>query len=602
MPSDKSVVLNKIFTLCKIACTFCACLHIVHNFYDMKMTNNIFVIFILVGVCLIYTKSYKESFVKSLGINILSVLFTICTVTGLFFENDIPFARIGVYNFMMYIVCVLGMIPLCKYMFSWLYYLVEKWSSWEHTLTQQAASTQRKAGWKTFLFAFVVIMLGWSVVWLAYYPGFFNYDPWQVLQVMNSDYNKHHPLLHTIFLGGLYCYGLEIGSPNTGIVIYSLVQMSIMAAIFAYTYVYIKSRVNSRLFLAVTLIFYAIFPVNSVLSFSTTKDVLFTGMVLWASVIAVKYFSEKESLSKNARILTLVLAGISIVMMMLFRNNALYALCLYIPLLLIERKRHSMKIIVFLICCILSFKVIDAGLTQYFNAYDGSSKEMYGVMIQQHGRVYSAAKSVGDRETVEKIEYFYENVTEESYKPSITDPMKHILREFSTTEELIDYVTFSVNLFFEYPMITIDSFLYTTKGAWDIGDTSVAKIYGEGYEGRPGYLLTDIKYGFGIIGDSKIPALEMEFERLFSANEYKEIPLLNLIFAPALYFWLMIFCYVGFFYSKNYKNILVSTFLLFLYLTMLLGPCILVRYMYPFFVCAPLLLCMLKDSICERNV
>lgn len=52
------------------------------------------------------------------------------------------------------------------------------------------------------------------LVWLAYYPELWNYDPWQVLQFTQNDYNKHHPLIHTVFLGFCYSVGLVLAYHN----------------------------------------------------------------------------------------------------------------------------------------------------------------------------------------------------------------------------------------------------------------------------------------------------------------------------------------------------------------------------------------------------
>lgn len=49
----------------------------------------------------------------------------------------------------------------------------------------------------------LILMVGWLPVLLAYYPGIFAYDASnQVTQVLTGSYSTHHPLLHTLLLGG----------------------------------------------------------------------------------------------------------------------------------------------------------------------------------------------------------------------------------------------------------------------------------------------------------------------------------------------------------------------------------------------------------------
>ncbi len=77
-------------------------------------------------------------------------------------------------------------------------------------------------------------------MWLAYYPGLWNYDPWQVDQVLNKKYNEFHPLIHTLLLGKCYEIGIELGEAKYGVILYDYVQMIFMAGVFAYTYCYIQ--------------------------------------------------------------------------------------------------------------------------------------------------------------------------------------------------------------------------------------------------------------------------------------------------------------------------------------------------------------------------
>ena len=179
--------------------------------------------------------------------------------------------------------------------------------------------------------------------------------------------------------------------------------------------------------------------------------------------------------------------------------------------------------------------------------------------------------------------------------------MKYKLHNIETKEELVQFLFLSLKYVYKYPLETLDSVLYTTKGSWDINDISCTQIYGKGLNERTGYMLTNVEPGFGIIPDSKLPWLERLYEEAFSANKYQNIPLVSVLFAPALYFWIFLFCFVGFFYNKSYNYLFLSGFLLFLFLTILLGPCILVRYMYPFIICSPLLICMLKNSFMPKT-
>ena len=168
---------------------------------------------------------------------------------------------------------------------------------------------------------------------------------------------------------------------------------------------------------------------------------------------------------------------------------------------------------------------------------------------------------------------------------------------------LIALASASLKLFVKHPLISLDSFLYTTEGNWYINDVSnayVNDLYGSA-KTRQGYLLTDVKPGFNIVHESKFPSLETLLERAFSYNEYQNWPFLPLIFSPAFYSWILLFCSVGFWGTKRWDYLFLSGFLWFNLLTILAASCSILRFSYPLVVCAPVLLCMLVCSMKENR-
>lgn len=56
---------------------------------------------------------------------------------------------------------------------------------------------------------------------LITFPGSFAYDvPYQLRQVVTGQYSTHHPLLHTLLLGGLLQLGRYLGDINIGAALY----------------------------------------------------------------------------------------------------------------------------------------------------------------------------------------------------------------------------------------------------------------------------------------------------------------------------------------------------------------------------------------------
>lgn len=530
---------------------------------------------------------------------IMSVLFSIATVTGAHYTNGLGFSQMSKVNLVLYVLAIVAFTFVARVIFVLGYRFFEKWAMKE----QQSEKPIVVCKWKTWLFAFVVIMAGWLVVWLAYYPGLWNYDPYQVYQVMEGQYSKYHPLLHTLFLGWCYVYGLYQNNPNLGVIIYAQLQMMMMAGMFAYTYVYVKERISSKVFRAITLLFFALFPVNSIMSLSTTKDTLFAGFVLMAMVLALQYFEGKENALKTSK---MGVAGILIfvVLMMLYRNNAFYAflVTLVITIGLLLLKQDVKKIIIFILICIIAYKGCDMGLTNYYQAADGPKGEMFSVTSQQFGRIYTLVE--GDEESKQMIEKFY-RMPNAYYQPVLSDTMKGQLINVDTTEGMSEYLRTAWELFKRYPVVSIESFIYLTQGFWDVNDVSHADIYdfyGVTTEYRFGYIATTVFEGYGITRDSKLPALEAFLENAFTENTYQNIPLLPLIFAPASYVWFLLFGTVVILTKKNWNAVVVYSFLWGYMLTLFLGPCVLIRYVYLLVVSVPVQIYVLLKTISKKNL
>lgn len=590
---------SKIVRIGILLSAFYAVSYLMYEFANFNALNYcFFYIIIFTGIYYIfkYQSHCNNALIGNKYVCILAALSSLTVVTGFFFDNDLSFEMMGAQDAFNYLLCVVGLTSLFKCFWGTGCELLEKWIKLGKNSVIKKEDNYRKL----FLLSFTMILGCWIIVWLAYYPGLWNYDPWQVDQFIYKQFNKFHPLIHTLLLSICYCTGVKIGNVNIGVIIYDFIQMSIMAGIFSYTYVYLCKNIYSKFLRIIILAFYAIFPVNSILAISTTKDVIFSGMVLFCLVLSIQM---KEITSEKKENVFLILLLVTSTIMLLFRNNAIYAFYLFLFSTLISTIRSTnkafRKILIYSICCLLSFKATDMVLTKALNASKGQLQEAFSVPSQQFGRIYDALRSMGtDQETLDIVNTYYD-MSRSTYMPYIADSMKSTLDLENNT--LIAYIGDSVKLFCKYPIISLDSFLYLTEGAWNISDISHARIYGEGLETRYGYLPTDNKESYGIELKSKLPGLEALIERAFSNNEYQDWPVISLLFSPALYIWILFICTILVVKTKNRYYTFIVSFLWFLLLTTLAGPCVLIRYYYPFIVCSPVLLCMAKISLCMNK-
>lgn len=578
---------RKIYIVIAVCCVFVALFYLLFNFLSLNgAQHSVLYIVIFIGICSTLRSCLlkENSCVGKRWEWVLGFILSASTVTGIYFANGIPYEVMGK-DVIGYVMCIFFLTPLFKCIFTKIYSLVEEIAENEKKRENIIQGSVRK----TFVISFAVIFGCWLFVWLAYYPGLWNYDPWQVDQVINKSYNEFHPLIHTLLLGHAYTLGLKIGNPNYGVIIYDFVQMLIMAGIFAYTYCYICRNINNKVYRGFILLFYAVFPVNSVLAISTTKDAIFSGLVLLCIVLWLQITESENTKRKRLYIFMLIVCPL----MMLFRNNAVYAFCLLgiCSLFLGLRSKNSLKVFAFMCLCLLLFFMERSFLRNTLEAGPGSSNEIFSIPSQQFGRIYSKIKEGDDPDTLNIINSYYD-MEKLEYKPYIADYIKAGLHLDEETS-VFDYLQASLKLFKRYPIISVDSFLYLTDGYWNINSTSFTSLYETEWDGniehRYGYLLTTIKPGYGITPDSKIPWLEKYMERLISRNDYQYCPIVSLMFAPALYLWILVMSTVLFLKRKKKEYIFIAGFLWFLLITLLAGPCVLVRYVYPFMICSPVL-------------
>ncbi|WP_132038509.1 DUF6020 family protein [Kineothrix alysoides] len=446
-----------------------------------------------------------------------------------------------------------------------------------------------KINFKVFIISWICILCAYIPVWLAFYPGIASYDVnIQVKYVMENHFSTHHPILHSILLGGLYKVGCVLEKPGMGIDYYTLIQMIILSAVFAYAVAYLYASGLSKKLCICYAVFYGVFPINSILAVSATKDALFAVLVL-LYVMNMLQLQEGE-LSKKA------IAGniIITVLMLLMRNNALYAWMVSMPVMLLIIKKNRKKFAVLQFCILILFFVFSQGLIALTGAEKSSPVEMLSVPAQQMARVGYYHEEVKESSSLSR---FIPEETIEQYNPYLADNIKFYMNSQNVRNNKKGFINEWITLGIEHPKEYIEAFLYNNIGFWYINDLSHTDIYGdkEGF----GYL-TDarLSYDGNPIGKehSYFPLLKQIYHNCFVENQYLNIPIIRLFFSPAFWWWLLVFIAVIIYYKGDRNYMLPIVFLIVYYVTLLFGPTCLIRYMYPIIVCIPVLLGMIRKE------
>ena len=477
-----------------------------------------------------------------------------------------------------------------------------------------SGDAKKYRGYQVWLFSSAVIFLCWLPVFLAYYPSVFAYDAeGQLYQVIAHDYSTHHPLLHTLFLGAFFRLGGQaLGSYSAGMAVHSIVQMLLMALVFGCTLAYLYRKGVSVYLRIVLLVFYALFPTNSILALSTTKDVLFSALVLLYTITVYRMgvdgmenqCKEDTDFVKKDWAAYVIIS----VLLLLFRNNAVYAYVFSIPFIYLGLRRSKdteavslrRKYLIASVSALFLFAMGSMALKAALGAQNGSPREMLSIPLQQMARTRVHTEETLSPEMQQELDkYIPSDWVFAAYNPYLADPVKN---RAVIHDDPVGLVKTWLKLGMDNPQIYIDAFLDNSIGYWFLEDRTHAQIYGIGTESGFGYLSTDNRVmpaGCEIVEHSYLPGLRTAMERVVSDNVYQNIPIVRVLFAPAFYWWLLCMYMASAIYSRKYRFLIPAVFLVIYYLTLLLSPTVLIRYMYPFVITVPAICCCLSVELSD---
>ncbi len=451
--------------------------------------------------------------------------------------------------------------------------------------------------WKSFLFFQAVIFLCWIPVFLALYPGAFVYDAYDEYEkVATNTYTTHHPLAHVLLLGKFVCAGQQFfDSYNIGIAAYTLCQMIFMAGVFSYTINYIRKKTKNNYIIWGTVLFYGFFPVICMYAVCSSKDTIFNGAFLVVVIKILELFEEeKQFMQKKMQVAVLVLFS---VIMMLFRNNGMHAYIVWIfaailgGILLKWEKKRLVNISMMLLAGVVIFLGCSLGLKNITNAKEGGKQEILTVPIQQLVRTYTYSPQTFSEEEKELLFTYIPEDRVKLYNARLSDKVKVGFQNEIFAENQADFFKLWIKIGLRKPMIYLNAWLMTSYGYWY--PDAIINVYGGHQEYT--FMYEDSSY-FGFeteepgTRESKFPWLEEQYRKMSLELYQQKVPGISMLFSPGFLFWAFMFTFCYFLQKKNWKKVIPFVGVLLLWLTVILGPTYLVRYVLILWFVLPLLL------------
>ena len=460
------------------------------------------------------------------------------------------------------------------------------------------AQTGRKASRPIpFLAFFAAIFLCWSPLLLAYFPGMLNYDfLGQYSQHLENNYSSIHPLLHSALANSIITLGEAIHSRTFGVLLMSLVQMSLFAASLAYACRFAQRRGAGKLPLLLMTALFALHPVFSVMALSMTKDTLFAACILTLSLLVFECLEDAQTfLKRKSRLALFVLCTVGAA---LLRNNGVFALALLFPALVLAVRPLRLRVLALCAAAVGSTLLTLLSLNLVLTPEDMPSIQLYSIPAQQLVRAYNSEEMTAEDKA--EIRDWYVDDLGLVIHPHLGDGAKGYIDRPRAQQEGEKFLAIWAKHIPQFAHEYIEAFLMLNVGSWYPDDLSHSTIYPDASWNDKGYLQTQ-EYDMteqGIVCTSFLPGVKALYERICRRNIYQKYPVISVLFCPATPLWALVFACCHFAAKKRSRFILPALGALGLFASYLLGPCTLPRYALPLFCLAPV---MLAVSFCAQK-
>lgn len=467
------------------------------------------------------------------------------------------------------------------------------------------------------------LFLAWLPVFLAVYPGFFAYDATDELtQVLTGSYVTRHPLLHVLLLGKTVS-GVErlTGSYNAGIAAYVLCQMAAMALFLSWETGCLARLGAGRLSRAAALCFFAFFPVIPMYVLCTSKDIWYTaGMLAVVTLLCLAGKGDGEAVKSGQKpsdspdgVRTgpqppkgggrkglgrgeWIGLGAALFVTAVFRNNGFYVFLLMIPVLLFFAGKKNRKKMALTAGIVLAAVLLqNAVLRMTLHPADTGVQETLTVPIQQLARTWNYSPEVFSGEDRETLFEILPQEVLERYTPKLSDLVKIDFRTDAYEKAPEKYRMLWLKTGRKAPFTYLNAWLMTSYGFW-YPDADIDVYNGwRNYEKSSYFSFETEEPG---VRDSRFSWLEEQYRKLSLENIVQRIPVVSWMFSPGFLCW--VFVFAGLYWVSCRAWAQLSAFLpVFLnWLTVLLGPTYLVRYVLIFWFALPLLLIVINIQMC----
>lgn len=450
-------------------------------------------------------------------------------------------------------------------------------------LSENVSPEKRTRPGGFFLLCFLsVAVIDLTYLFFAAWPGILTADTIdQLLQIDSGNYNNINPFWHTQLMR-LFIQPVQrlTGSYQTGVGVFSVFQILLMSAAFAYVLMTLYQRQFPKLCLISAWAFYALVHYNISYSVTLWKDIPFSLACLVITVALYRILTDMGKHQKADRFL-FFLSGLALCVV---RTNGILTYGILLLAVCLVPSLRKFRLIPWMAGILILGILLQGPVLTVMNVSGGDYVETMSIPLQQVARVVYEGRELDDaeRELVETVADM--ETIRQVYSSEISDPMKGLVRQSPANAAIQKdpsaYFRLWLRLGLQYPGDYLKAWVDQTKGYWNGGYLYWVVAGQNVFENDLGIEATS---GNNIIG--KLFDLYIRYSQLASFL----LPLISI----GLFTWLMVLCCCLLRKRKHPAWILTLPSFSIL-VGLLIGTPVFseFRYAYPMIISCPLVLCV----------
>lgn len=439
---------------------------------------------------------------------------------------------------------------------------------------------------RAFIVIWLIIFIAWLPSLIASFPGVYAYDTvYQVGYYLTGKFDLHHPLIDSYFVG--FCVvtlGRVFHSREIGMCIYSISQMLILSASFSYILIYMRDRKVSRLIRLFFLLIFMFLPINPIMGFSATKDIVYSAFFVVVLIMIIKVVHNPSLMGKTGFMISFWCVSF---LNMAFRSQGVYVFVFMTLFAMVYFRRRLLKAALMFIVPLLMFAVYSGPVTTALGGVRTENlQEAMSVPVVQLSRALYTDDGEISSEQASQIRSYIPNYKTIHGNDGISDSMKNTFNVPKFKRNPIQFIKLWATVGIKKPMSYIDAFTRLSIGLWypdmNYSDPEAFHVYWE-YKSSVG----DQFYLVGRHTPRSMKWLANIYYRLTYSNSYQRVPIVSLMFSSGAYVWIMLLSIAEMILKKRNGLIVAFSFPFALWLTLLLGPMVWFRYVFPLTMCVP---------------